>query len=140
MKNALFLLLLVAGGCGGTKTLTAEDFLYAYRSGAMPGEMGANSSATYLGRQGEFHYIELHSGRPADTFVYGVTGSQKARCQADLLPSDFPSGFEPLRGSEGFENSEDSRQYVKEYLARRLRDRPARQGPPPIPDGKGPEE
>jgi hypothetical protein len=136
MKYALSLVLLLsAGGCG-VKTLGAEDFLYAYRCGSMPGEMAMNSSSAYLGRRGEFQVVELRSGRPADTFVYDISGMQKIRCRADLLPSDFPTGFETLRGRDGFENAEDTRQYVKDYLTHHGRD-PGRSQNPPIPDLKG---
>jgi hypothetical protein len=124
MKYTLPLLLLLAGGCSSVRTLAPEDFLYAFRCGVMPGELAANSSATYVSRDAAYHYVDLRNGRPTDVFLGDLSGTQKIRCMVNLLPSDFPNGFEPLRGGEGFENSEDTRQYVKDYLARHRRDRP----------------
>ena len=120
MKYTLPLLLALVGGCGGgIRTLEPSDFLYSFRCGAMPGEMASNSTATYSGRDETYHYVELHNSRPGDFVLGELSAPQKVRCRVDQLPSTFPAGFDPLRGSgtEGFESGEDTRQYVKTYLA-----------------------
>ena len=126
MKYTLPLLLLLAGGCGAVRTVGPEDFLYAFRCGVMPGELAANSTGTYTGRDATFHYLELRNGRPADAFVGELEPPQKVRCRVDQLPPSFPSGFEPLRGAgtEGFENGEDTREYVRAYMAKHSADKP----------------
>ena len=119
MKYILPLLLLVAGGCQA-RTLGTEDFLYAYRCGVTPGDLPANATATYEGHDQNYHYLELRNGKPMDKFMGDFSPPQKVRCRVDQLPPDFPSGFQPLRGSgvEGFENGEDTREYVRDYLAK----------------------
>lgn len=120
MKYILPLLLLLAGGCAGVRTVGPDDFLYAYRCGVMPGELPADAVATYTGHDETYHYLELRNGKPIDVFMGDVSPAQKVRCRLDQLPSSFPSGFEPLRGkgTEGFENGEDTREYVKDYMAK----------------------
>ncbi len=137
MKYTLPLLLVLAGGCSEVRTLGAEDFLYAYRCGAAPGELPANAVATYAGHDATYHYLELRNGTPADVLLGDLSPAQKVRCRVDQLPSSFPSGFQPLRGggTEGFENGEDTREYVRDYMAKHSDDKP---GDPPRPDSPSP--
>ena len=121
MKYTLPLLLLLAGGCASqVRIVGPDDFLYAYRCGVMPGSLPDNSVATYTGRDETYHYLELRNGGPQDIFMGDLVPAQKVRCRVDQLPSSFPSGFEQLRGAgtEGFENGEDTREYVKAYMAK----------------------
>ena len=136
MKYTLPLLLLLAAGCGGARTVGPDEFLYAYRCGAMPGELPFNSTATYTGRDVTYHNLELRNGRPTDAMMGEWSPVQKIRCRVDQLPSDFPTGFDPLRGggTEGFENGEDTREYVQTYLRKHrgpgVGDRPSPGKPP----------
>jgi hypothetical protein len=118
MKYALPLLLLLAGGCGGIRTVGPDEFLYAFRCGAMPGEVVSHSTATYAGRDQTYHYVMLGNTGSRDFVLGDLSAPQKVRCRVDQLPSDFPAGFDPLRGggTEGFENGEDTREYVQTYL------------------------
>jgi hypothetical protein len=131
MKYTLPLLLLLAGGCAGARTVGPDDFLYAYRCGVMPGTLPDNAEATYTGRDETYHYLELRNGGPQDIFMGELSPTQKLRCRVDQLPASFPSGFEPLRGkgTEGFENGEDTREYVKAYMAKHHDESPASRPP-----------
>lgn len=129
MKKLLLLipvLVLFAGGCE-TKTLSAEDFLYAYRSGGMVGENSSPGASRYMGQQGGYHVVLITGGAPAMTFIN--ENGRKIQCPVRDLPSDFPRGFVTLGSGEGlFETSEDTREYVREYLSRHSQDKTK---PPP---------
>jgi len=110
------LLAMILGGCQ-TKTLSAEEFLYAYRSGGMSDENSSPGASKYLGREGDYQMVLITGGAPAMVFVNEQ--GRKIRCRADALPADFPRGFVTLgTGESTFESSEDTREYVREYLAR----------------------
>jgi hypothetical protein len=97
----------------------------------MPGTLPMNAEATYAGRDETYHYVELRNGGPQDIFMGDLSPVQKLRCRADQLPASFPSGFDPLRGkgTEGFENGEDTREYVKAYMAKHHDESPANRPP-----------
>lgn len=127
----LLLLASLAAGCGTTtKTVGAEDFLYAYRSGSMPGELSTGSVATYDGRDEKYHFLTLQSGSPSDWFV-GPMSQHKLRCPLDQLPATFPGDFERLNGETGIEVGDDARLYVQDYMMKRMHKKPA---PPQAPD------
>lgn len=132
MKQLLLLcalcLLPLAGGCS-TKTLGPEEFLYVYRCGSLPGEPPGRSSAAYTGRDDKFHHIRVKGVTPSETLISGSMGDRKYRCVVAALPKDFPRGFQPLAGPEGFEASNDTREYVQKYLGEsKLKE--AREGAP----------
>ncbi len=105
------------GGCGSVQTLGPEEFLYAYRAGALKGELSAGGTATYAGHDDRYQYITLHSASPSDQFIYGSAG-RKLRCLADDLPDAFPRNFVRPTGEQALESTRDAEEYVEDYLKR----------------------
>ena len=119
MKLQIGLLILVGacvlGGCQ-SRTLSAEDFLYVYRCGNLPGEPSGTGGSSYQGKDQTYHYVFTRPSTPTEKFFLQDTNGRKFRCRVDQLPKDFPEGFEPLKGDTGFEAQDDTHQYVQHYL------------------------
>ena len=127
MKHAWFFLVVLGWALVGCSNVVGpEEFLYTYRAGAESGAAVSPGGAVYAGRDesGDYHMLKLRSGTPSEQF-FNVTDKERIlRCRADRLPADFPRGFQPL-GTESYESSEDTRNYVQLYLQRSA-DRPAK--------------
>jgi len=121
MKHTGFLVV-VSGwmlvGCGNV--VGPEDFLYTYRTGAPSGAPVSPGAAVYAGQQDGYHVLKLRgSGTPSDWFVNVSDKDRTFRCRVNQLPADFPRDFQPLR-MEAFETSEDTRDYIRDYLHRNM--------------------
>jgi hypothetical protein len=124
MRKAKFLILLagfagLAGGC--TQTVSAERFLYLYRRSASPGHMDEGGFSRYTGKDLQYHYLNVQTSTlehgAEQVLMYGAYRDQTFRCPVEVLPHNFPEGFNQLyEDGKRSELEEETYRYIRHYL------------------------
>jgi hypothetical protein len=110
--------LLLLASCA--KTVPPEEFLTAYRlSGGF--SSSGDWQARYTGKDDQYHYIEIRTRTvdrdPVNLILYGPFKDEIIRCPILQLPEDFPTGFWKATDEAQTESPDDTRDYVRRYLA-----------------------
>jgi hypothetical protein len=140
-RLAIALVSILCAACGCARTVEPVEFLCTYRRSAPALRPESGYRATYAGRSGGYHYLNVRRSTLAQgglaMLLWGPFQDETLRCRVEDLPEDFPDEFQTVpsesidagAGDAQCESREQTLKYVQRYLRRR--GRPARQAPTP---------